>query len=137
MSNEPIQLEPTQVAKFAAVYAEAVLTFLDSGEAQWLTWDGHSHRFDFASVELDEPKGLVLLHVDAAWEQMIGDVGEVTDPEHSHFDIDALRNAIEHQLTEEGVGEKILKSFLKRLEQIQDGTLDEDEEPPEPAEDDS
>ena len=133
--SEPIQLEQTQVAKFAAVFAEAVLTFLDSGEAQWLTWDGHSHRFDFASVEMDEPQQLVLLHVDAGWEQLTGEVGEVTDPDHSHFDLEALRNAIEHQLTEEGAGEKILKTFLKRLEQIQDGTLDE-EEPPEPAEDD-
>ena len=136
MSEEPVQLEQTQVVKFAAVLAEAILTFLDSGEAQWLTWDGLSHRFDFASVEMDEPRQLVLLHVDAGWEQLVGDVGEVTDPDHPHFDIDALRNAIEHQLTEEGVGEKILKQFLKRLEQIKSGEAD-DEEPPEPAEEDS
>ncbi|HVT34197.1 MAG TPA: hypothetical protein VHE37_01330 [Nevskiaceae bacterium] len=135
MSDPEVRIEPTQIAKFAAVFAEAVLTFLDSGEAQWLTWDGVSHRFDFASVEMDEPQQLVLLHVDAGWEQLAGDVGEITDPEHTHYDMDALRDAIEHQLTEEGVGEKILREFLRRLHRLEEDA--EQDEQPQVSEDDA
>lgn len=124
----PDRIEPTQIRKFAAVYAEAVLTFLDSREAQWVMWDGHSHRFDFASVELDEPQALALLFIDAAWEKQVGDVGEITDPDSPHYDMDALRAAIEHQLVEEGVGERILKAFLERLANIDSGAeKDQDE----------
>jgi hypothetical protein len=108
-------IEASHIQKFAAVYAEAVLTFLDSREAQWLTWDGQSHRFDFASVELDPPGVPAMLYVDADWVQVIGDVGEIVDPESPDFDADALRNAIEAQITDEGYGERLLKGFQERL----------------------
>lgn len=115
-----IQIEETQVRKFAAVYAEAVLTWLDSGEAQWLTWDGHSHRFDFISVERDpDDQGqLIVLTIAELWQRQLGDLDEITDPEHEHFDPDTLRNAIEHQLIEEGLGERILKGYLAQVARI-------------------
>lgn len=121
-------IEQSHIDKFAAVYAEAVLTFIDSREAQWVMWDGHSHRFDFASVEMDDPELPVMCHIDAAWNDVIG-VEEIVDPEHQHFDMDALRNAIEKTLTDEGFGERLLKGFQERLQKIADGELDEDEEP--------
>lgn len=130
-----MSIEQSHIDKFAAVYAEAVLTFLDSREAQWLMWDGHSHRFDFASVEMDEPALPVMLHVDAAWNEVMN-VDEITDPDNPHFDIDALRNAIEKTLTDEGFAERLLKGFQERLQKIADGELDEDEEPPPPSDDD-
>lgn len=107
-----------KIGKFAAVYAEAVLTYLDSGEAQWLLWDGVSNRFDFMSVDLDEPPALALLAIDADWPKQTGEVAEITDPAHEHYDMDALRNAIEHQLIEEGYGERILKGILTRIKQV-------------------
>lgn len=118
-------IESSHIQKFAAVYAEAVLTFLDSGEAQWVTWDGHSHRFDFTSVELDDPEVPAMMFVDASWEQVVGDTGEINDPESPDFDIEALRNAIEHQMTDEGYGERLLKKFQERLARLEEG---EDEE---------
>ena len=121
-------VELSHIRKFAAVYAEAVLTFLDSGEAQWLTWDGHSHRFDFASVELDPPEIPAMLFVDASWTLVLGDMGEIVDPEHPDFDPEALRAAIEAQLVDEGFGERLLKGFQERLERLASG--DEDEEDP-------
>lgn len=122
-----MSVEQSHIDKFAAVYAEAVLTFLDSGEAQWLMWDGHSHRFDFASVELEgDPAVPVMLHVDAAWNQVL-DVDEITDPDSPHFDLDALRNAIEKAITDEGFGEKLLKGFQERLERLESGEDEEDE----------
>lgn len=123
-------IEQSHIDKFAAVYAEAVLTFLDSREAQWVLWDGHSHRFDFASVEMDEPTIPVMLHVDAAWNEVMN-VDEITDPDNPHFDIDALRNAIEKAITDEGFGERLLKGFQERLQKIADGELEEDEPPAE------
>ena len=129
-----MSLETTQIAKFSAVFAEAVLTWLDSGEPQWLTWDGHSHRFDFSSIELDEPLLPVMLIIDEHWEKLCGEIGEVTDPESSHFDMEALRVAIEEQLIEEGAGERILKMHLKRLEQLaEDGEPEDDGDRAEPA----
>lgn len=119
-------MEHSIVQKFAAVYAEAVLTFLDSGEEQWVTWDGLSHRFDFMSTELDEPETPALMIIGDDWEKRIGGVDEMTDPESQHYDVDALRSAIEYQLVEEGVGERILKDFVDRLEKAFDA--DEDEE---------
>lgn len=113
-----MKIEPTKIQKFAAVFAEAVLTYLDSGEAQWLLWDGVSNRFDFMSVDLDEPPALALLAIDESWPKLTGDVNEIIDPENEHFDIDALRNAIEHQITEEGYGERILKGILTRIKQV-------------------
>ncbi len=124
-------MEHSIVQKFAAVYAEAVLTFLDSGEEQWVTWDGLSHRFDFMSTELDEPETPALMIVGDDWEKRIGGVDEMTDPESQHYDVDALRSAIEYQLVEEGVGERILKDFVDRLEKAFDA--DEDEEDDERA----
>ncbi|HUP92968.1 MAG TPA: hypothetical protein VM074_12040 [Solimonas sp.] len=121
-------IEQSHIQKFAAVYAEAVLTFLDSGEAQWLAWDGHSHRFDFASVEMDEPQVPVMLFVDAGWTQVLGDIGEVIDPESPHFDIDALRAAIEEQIADEGFGERLLKGFQERLERLASAGEDEEDE---------
>lgn len=132
-------VEPSHVRKFAAVYAEAVLTFLDSGEAQWLTWDGHSHRFDFASVELDPPEIPAMLFVDASWTLVLGDMGEIVDPEHPDFDAEALRAAIEAQLVDEGFGERLLKGFQERLERLASGEDEEEEdseERPPPVEDD-
>ena len=122
-----MDIEDSHVEKFAAVCAEAILTYLDSGEPQWVTWDGHSHRFDFLSVELDPPILPVVLSIEEGWDQ-IGDFGEITDPGHEHFDADALRNAIEHLLVQEGLGERILKRFLAKLEKLEE-ELDEDEGP--------
>jgi hypothetical protein len=128
-----MDVELSQIEKFAAVCAEAVLTFLDSGEPQWVTWDGHSHRFDFVSVELDPPAVPVVLSIDEAWDQ-IGDIGEVTDPDSEHFDPEALRQALEHLLINEGVGERILKRFLARLEKLLEESEDADDAPEEPDE---
>lgn len=111
-------MDDHKIRKFAAVYAEAVLTFLDSGEAQWLLWDGVSNRFDFVSVDMDEPTSLALLAIDANWPKQTGDVVEVIDPEHEHYDAEALRVAIEHQIVEEGYGERILKGILTRIKQV-------------------
>ena len=118
-------MDAVRMQKFASVYAEAVLTFLDSGEAQWLLWDGYSSRFDFMSVDLDEPPALALLSIDAGWEKQTGEVNEITDPAHEHFDMDALRNAIEHQLVNEGYGERILKGILKRIKDVADLAAEE------------
>lgn len=126
-------VEQSLVEKFAAVCAEAILTYLDSGEPQWVIWDGHSHRFDFLSVELDPPVTPVVLSIDEGWDQ-IGDFGEITDPAHEHYDADALRNAIEHLLTEEGVGERILKRFLARLEKLEEEQEDDSDRDDEPDE---
>lgn len=131
-----MSIEQSHIDKFAAVYAEAVLTFLDSHEAQWLMWDGHSHRFDFSSVEMDEPALPVMLHVDAAWNAVL-QVDEITDPEHQHFDVEALRNAIEKALTDEGFGERLLKGFQERLEKIAEGEDEDEDGPDAPDSDDS
>lgn len=114
------RLEHSLIAKFAAVYAEALLTFLDSGEEQWLTWDGHSHRFDFCSVErdVDDPSQLIVLTVNEHWARQIGEVDEISDPEHDHFDAEALRAAVEHQMVEEGVGERLLQGYLRQLAKL-------------------
>ncbi|HEY0913778.1 MAG TPA: hypothetical protein VGE22_02805 [Solimonas sp.] len=120
-----MDIEDSHVEKFAAVCAEAILTYLDSQEPQWVTWDGFSHRFDFLSVELDPPIMPVVVSIEEGWDQ-IGDIGEITDPNHEHFDADALRDAIVHLLVEEGVGERILKRFLAKLEKLEE-ELDEDE----------
>ncbi len=120
-----MDIEDSHVEKFAAVCAEAILTFLDSSEPQWVTWDGFSHRFDFLSVELDPPILPVVVSIEEGWDR-IGDIGEITDPNHEHFDADALRDAIVHLLVEEGVGERILKRFLAKLEKLEE-ELDEDE----------
>lgn len=120
------------VQKFAAVYAEAVLTFIDSGEAQWLTWDGTSLNFDFASVELDAPRGPIMTFVDAAWEKVVGDLDAATDPDDPDFDLDALRRAIEFHMTDQGYGERLLKGYQERLARLEAG---EDEEDIDEAED--
>ncbi len=110
--------ESTILLKLGAVYAEAVLTFLDSGEPQWVTWDGYSHRFDFSSVELDDPLVPALSLVDDNWPRVIGEVAEIIDPESPDFDMDALRNAIEAQVVNEGYGERMIKAYLERLKQL-------------------
>jgi hypothetical protein len=121
-------IEPSHVEKFAAVYAEAVLTFLDTGEPQWVTWDGYSHRFDFTSVVMDDPLVPAMTLIDANWTQIAGDVNEIVDPESPDFDIDALRNAIEAFMIDEGYGEQLLKGFQERLERFQAGDYDEEDE---------
>jgi hypothetical protein len=123
----------TTLRKFAAVYAEAVLTFLDSGEAQWVLWDDAADFFDFASVELDQPDLPILLFVDASWQRLC-DVDAVTDPDSPQFDAGALRTAIESQIADEGLGERILKKYLERRESG-DEEEDADEDPPERDED--
>lgn len=127
-----IHIEESQVRKFAAVYAEAVLTWIDSQEEQWVTWDGLSHRFDFVSVErdADDASRLIVLTINEHWQRQIGEVDELTDPEHRYFDAEALRNAIEYQLTEEGMGERILKGYLEQLARLTaqlDADFDDDE----------
>jgi hypothetical protein len=117
--------EPT-LRKFAAVYAEAVLTFLDSGEAQWVLWDDAADFFDFASVELDQPDLPILLFVDASWQRLC-DVDAVTDPESAQYSASALRAAIETQIADEGLGERILKKYLERRESGDDEDEEEDE----------
>lgn len=124
---------PSQINKFAAVYAEAVLTFLDSGEAQWVLWDREHDVFDFASIELDQPEIPVLLFVDASWTRLCEPDAE-TDPESRGFDAEELREAIEVQIRDEGLGERILKRYLERLQQIEDGE-EEDAEPARRTED--
>ncbi|MGH8461777.1 MAG: hypothetical protein ACRESS_09240 [Stenotrophobium sp.] len=109
-------VDQSKIEKFAAVYAEAALTWLDSGEPQALLWDGNSHRFDFRSLDLDAPDVPVITVLEEHWERLIGGVNEIIDPESAHFDADALRQEIEHRITDEGYGERILKTFLKRLE---------------------
>lgn len=128
------EIEESQVRKFAAVYAEAVLTWLDSQEEQWVTWDGLSHRFDFISVarDNDDPSRLIVLTVNEHWSRQIGEVDEISDPEHAYFDPEVLRQAIEYQLLEEGVGERILKGYLEQLARLTaqleaDGELAEDD----------
>ena len=123
-------VEDSHVRKFAAVYAEAVLTFLDSNEAQWLTWDGRSHSFDFGSIDMDPPPIPVMLFVDADWTKVLGDVGEIADPDSPDFDADALRNSIEAQIADEGFGERLLKGFQARLDKIESGEGDEEDEDP-------
>lgn len=122
----------TQIAKFAAVYAEAVLTWLDAREPQALLWDGVSHSFDFRSLDLDAPGIPVITVIEEHWERLIGEVDEIIDPESEHFDAEALRQEIEHRVSEEGYGERILKTFLTRLEKLAELAAEEDEsgEPP-------
>lgn len=122
-------ITPSQISKFAAVYAEAVLTFLDSGEAQWVLWDREQDRFDFASIELDQPEVPVLLFVDAAWTRLCEPDAE-TDPESRGFDAEELREAIEVQLRDEGLGERILKKYLERLKEIEEGDADDSDAEP-------
>jgi len=126
-------IEHSHIQKFAAVIAEAVLTYLDSGEPQWVTWDGYSHRFDFTVFSLDAGDTPAMLMIDENWPKAVGDVAEIIDPEHPEFDIDALRNAIEAQIMDEGYGERLLKVFQERLERIRSGEI-EDDQPDEPDE---
>jgi len=121
-------IDEAHVKRFAAVYAEAVLTFLDTREAQWLAWDGQSHTFDFGSTEMDAPPIPVMLFIDEDWTKVIGEVGEVTDHESPDFDPEALRAAIEAQVADEGFGEKLLRRFQERLDRIQSGEEEELEE---------
>ncbi len=121
-------IDEEHVKRFAAVYAEAALTFLDTREAQWLAWDGQSHAFDFGSTEMDAPAIPVLLLVDEDWTKVIGEVGVVTDLESPDFDADALRGAILAQIDGEGFGERLLLGFQERLEKIASGHEDEEDE---------
>lgn len=120
-------VEDSHVKKFAAVYAEAVLTFLDSREPQWVTWDGRSHQFDFGSMEMDIPPIPVMLFVDDGWSKVLGDIGEIAEPESPDFDSDALRSAIEAQIADEGFGERLLKIFQERLARLDRGEEDDDD----------
>jgi hypothetical protein len=116
-----MNIEPALIKKFAAIYAEAVLTWLDSGEPQWLLWDGESPYFDFVSAELGDPEMPIVLGLDERWSAPLGDVGEVSDPESEDYDPEALREAIEVALVDEGHGERILKIFLERLDAGEEG----------------
>lgn len=122
-------VEESHIRKFAAVCAEAVLTFLDSRETQWVAWDGHSDQFEFGSVELDPPAVPVVLLVNEDWERLLGDVAEITNPESPDFDAEALRRAIEAQLVDEGFGERLLKLCQERL--LKRERAGDDEEPEE------
>lgn len=122
-------IEDRHIRKFAAVYAEAVLTFIETGEAQWLTWDGESLDFDFLSVDLDEkPRNPVMMFVDASWPQVLGDISEITDPDHPDFDAEALRRAVEFHICDEGYGERLLKGFRERLAKIRAGQVEKDDD---------
>lgn len=125
-------IDEEHVKRFAAVYAEAALTFLDTRETQWLAWDGHSHAFDFGSTEMDAPPLPALLFVDEDWTKVIGDVAASTDPESPEFDAEALREAIVAQIADEGFGERLLRGFQERLERIASGEEDEDGDQDEP-----
>src|ERR1043166_6418635 len=114
-------IDEEHVKRFAAVYAEAALTFLETREPQWLAWDGQSHAFDFGSTEMDAPPIPVLLVVDEHWTQLIGEVSAAIDPESPDFDADDLRDAIASQLADEGFGERLLRRFQERLEKIASG----------------
>jgi len=121
-----MNIEDHQLRKLAAIYAEAVLTYLDSGEAQWVLWDEQANIFDFASVALDQPSLPILLFVDESWTRLC-EVDAVADPESPQFDTGKLRSAIETQIADEGLGERILKTWLtRRAQQLED---EEDEEP--------
>lgn len=112
--TQPIhEFSEATLRKFAAVYAEAVLTYLDSGEAQWVLWDETADLFDFASVELDQPSLPILLFVDESWSRLC-EVDAVIDPEERGFDAGLLREAIETQIADEGLGERILRKWLER-----------------------
>lgn len=111
-------IEDALVDKFSAVYAEAVLTFLETGEPQFLTWDGSSSWFDYASVMLGTPREPVMLAVDEGWNLVVGDLPAEADPQSERFDEDELREAIVHQLALEGYGERLLSGFQKRLEKV-------------------
>ena len=126
-------VEHSHIEKFGAVYAEAVLTWLDSQEPQALLWDGVSHRFDFRSLDMEAPDVPVITVIDEHWERLIGGVDEVMDPESPNFDADALRVEIEHQITEEGFGERILKTFLLRLAQMAEAAAEDDNDRTEPG----
>lgn len=120
-----MNIEEHQILKLAAIYAEAVLTYLDSGEAQWVLWDEQANIFDFASVELDQPSLPILLFVDESWTRLC-EVDAVSDPESPQFDAGKLRSAIETQIADEGLGERILKTWLaRRAQQLEDGEEDE------------
>ena len=121
-------IDEEHVKRFATVYAEAALTFLETREAQWLAWDGESHTFDFGSTEMDAPAIPVMLLVDEDWTKVIGEVAAVIDPEAPDFDVDELRDAIVEQIDSEGFGERLLRRFQERLDKIASGNLEEDED---------
>ena len=124
-----MNIDEAQIRKFAAVYAEAVLTYLDSGEAQWVLWDPQADLFDFASVEMDQPSLPVLLFVDESWSRLC-EVDAEIDPDSPQFSASALRDAIETQINDEGLGERILKTYLERLEEGDEDAEERDEPPP-------
>lgn len=128
-----MSVDHNKIQKFAAVYAEAVLTWLDAREPQALLWDGQSHRFDFRSLDLDDPGVPVITVIEEHWERLIGGVDEVIDPDSPKFDAEALRGEIEHQIAEEGYGERILKTFLLRLEQLAEAAKEDDSDRDAPA----
>ena len=128
-------VDEEHVKRFAAVYAEAALTYLDTREVQWLAWDGQSHVFDFGSTEMDAPPIPVILLIDENWTKVIGEVAAAMDPEAPEFDADELRDAIVEQIDGEGFGERLLVRFQERLEQIASGD-DEQPEDNEAEEDD-
>lgn len=123
-----------QLRRFGAVYAEAVLTYLDSGEAQWLLWDPEADIFDFASIELDQPSLPILLFVDESWTHLC-EVDAVTDPQSPQFDADRLRTAVETLIAEEGLGERILKKYLEQRAEAE-AAAEEDDSEPRPERDD-
>lgn len=127
------EITEATLSKFSAVYAEAVLTFLDSGEAQWVLWDRKRDTFDFSSIELDQPLLPVLLFVDASWTRVV-EPDAVHDPERADYDPEALRSAIEHELLNEGIAERALKKYSERMDNSDED--EEAEEPEPPAEDD-
>lgn len=113
-------IDDALVDKFSAVYADAVLTYLETGEPQFVTWDGQSSWFDYASVLLGTPRQPVMLAVDEGWIQVVGDLPAEADPQSERFDEDELREAIVHQLALEGYGERLLAGFQKRLEKVRE-----------------
>ena len=104
-------------------------------EAQWVLWDEPADLFDFASVEMDQPSLPILLFVDESWPRLC-EVDAVIEPESPQFDAGKLRTAIETQIADEGLGERILKTYLERRAESAELEEEEGEERPGRGDDD-
>jgi hypothetical protein len=74
-----------------------------------------------------------MLIVDDNWEKLSGEVNAVTDTESAQYNTENLRVAIEHQLVDEGAGERIFKAHQKRLEKLAEDAGEDDSDRTEPS----